>query len=287
MIGAKTRLLALIGHPVEHSLSPEMHNASFAAEGLDYVYVAFDVKPEDLPSAVRGAAALGFRGFNVTMPHKKAILPLLDDMDEGAQVSGAVNTVVVEESGLLRGHNTDGGGMVGACMEAGIRLAGKRVLLLGAGGVAAAIALAFGGEGIEELRIVNRSIEPARELLGKLRAAGLKKVEASSADALDEAAAGAKVIVNATSLGMRDGDPLPLPVAHLGGGKAVCDAVYRPGGETALIREARLRSARVVAGERMLLYQGVLAQRLWTGREPNVEAMDEAIFSARDRAARR
>src|SRR3712207_5927253 len=172
MISGKTRLLALIGHPVEHSLSPAIHNASFAAEGLDYVYVALDVKPEDLPSAVRGAAALGFRGFNVTMPHKKAILPLLNDMDEGVQVSGAVNTVVVEESGLLRGHNTDGGGMVGACMEAGIRLAGERVLLLGAGGVAAAIALAFGGEEIEELRIVNRSIEPARELLGKLRAAG-------------------------------------------------------------------------------------------------------------------
>jgi shikimate dehydrogenase len=286
MIGAKTRLLALIGHPVEHSLSPAVHNASFAAEGLDYIYVALDVKPEDLPSAVRGAAALGFRGFNVTMPHKRAILPLLDDVDEGARISGAVNTVVVEDLGLLRGHNTDGGGMVGACREAGIGLAGKRVLLLGAGGVAAAIALAFGGEGIGELRIVNRSIEPARELLGKLRAAGLKKVEVSSGDALDKAAAETEVIVNATSLGMRDGDPLPIPVEHLGGGRTVCDAVYRPGGETALIREARVRGARVVAGERMLLYQGVLAQRFWTGREPNVEAMDGAIPS-RDRGARR
>ena len=286
MIGAKTRLLALIGHPVEHSLSPAMHNASFDAEGLDYVYVALDVKPEDLPSAVRGAAALGFRGFNVTMPHKRAILPLLDDVDEVARISGAVNTVVVEDLGLLRGHNTDGGGMVSACREAGIGLAGKRVLLLGAGGVAAAIALAFGDEGIGELRIVNRSIQPARELLGKLRAAGLKKVEVSSGDALDEAAAETEVIVNATSLGMRDGDPLPIPVEQLGRGRTVCDAVYRPGGETVLIREARARGARVVAGERMLLYQGVLAQRLWTGREPNVEVMDGAIPS-RDRAARR
>jgi shikimate dehydrogenase len=278
-------LLALVGHPVEHSLSPAMHNASFAAEGLDYVYVALDVKPEDLPSAVRGAAALGFRGFNVTMPHKRAILPLLDDVDEGARISGAVNTVVVEDVGLLRGHNTDGGGMVGACREAGIGLAGKRVLLLGAGGVAAAIALAFSLERIGELRIVNRSIEPARELLGKLRGAGLKKVEVTSGDALGEAAK-TEVIVNATSLGMRDGDPLPIPVEHLGGGRTVCDAVYRPGGETALIREARVRGARVVAGERMLLYQGVLAQRFWTGREPNVKAMDGAIPS-RDRGARR
>ena len=285
MIGAKTRLLALVGHPVEHSLSPAMHNASFAAEGLDYVYVALDVKPEDLPSAVRGAAALGFRGFNVTMPHKRAILPLLDDVDEGARISGAVNTVVVEDVGLLRGHNTDGGGMVGACREAGIGLAGKRVLLLGAGGVAAAIALAFGLERIGELRIVNRSIEPARELLGKLRGAGLKKVEVTSGDALGEAAK-TEVIVNATSLGMRDRDPLPIPVEYLDRGTTVCDAVYRPGGETALIREARVRGARVVAGERMLLYQGVLAQRFWTGREPNVEAMDGAIPS-RDRGARR
>src|SRR5215203_5697798 len=192
----------------------------------------------------------------------------------------------LEDLGLLRGHNTDGGGMVGACREAGIGLAGKRVLLLGAGGVAAAIALAFGGEGIGELRIVNRSIEPARELLGKLRSAGLRKVEVSSGDALDKAAAETEVIVNATSLGMRDGDPLPIPVEHLGGGRTVCDAVYCPGGETALIREARVRGARVVAGERMLLYQGVLAQRFWTGREPNMEAMDGAI-SSRDRGVRR
>src|ERR687894_1415961 len=128
MISGKTGLLALIGHPVEHSLSPAMHNASFAAEGLDYVYVALDVRPEDLPAAVRGAAALGFRGFNVTMPHKRAMIPLVDDLDEGAGISGAVNTVVIEGH-KLRGHNTDGPGLVEACREAGILLGGRRVLL--------------------------------------------------------------------------------------------------------------------------------------------------------------
>jgi shikimate dehydrogenase len=276
MISGKTRLLALIGHPVEHSLSPAMHNASFATGGLDYVYVALDVKPEDLPSAVRGAAALGFRGFNVTMPHKRAILPLLDDVDEGALISGAVNTVVVENS-TLRGYNTDGGGLVEACREAGIELAGTRVLLLGAGGVAAAIALAFGCEGMGELRIANRSVEHAIELRDKLRGAGLKKVEVYPPDAPDQAAREAEVIVNATSLGMKDGDPLPILVEHLDEGRVVCDAVYRPGRDTALIREARKRGARVVTGERMLLYQGVLAQQLWTGRKPNVKAMDGAI----------
>jgi shikimate dehydrogenase len=276
MISGKTRLLALIGHPVEHSLSPAMHNASFATGGLDYVYVALDVKAEDLPSAVRGAAALGFRGFNVTMPHKRAILPLLDDVDEGALISGAVNTVVVENS-TLRGYNTDGGGLVEACREAGIELADRRVLLLGAGGAAAAIALAFGCEGMGELRIANRSVEHAIELRDKLRGAGLKKVEVYSPDAPDQAAREAEVIVNATSLGMKDGDPLPIPVEHLDEGRVVCDAVYRPGRDTALIRKARKRGARVVTGERMLLYQGVLAQQLWTGRKPNVKVMDGAI----------
>jgi shikimate dehydrogenase len=276
MISGKTRLLALIGHPVSHSLSPAMHNASFAADGLDYVYVCLDVDPDDLPAAVKGMATLKFRGFNITMPHKRAMIPLVDELDEGARISGAVNTVVIEDS-TLRGYNTDGGGMVMACREAGIELSGRRILLLGAGGAAAAIALAFGGEGIGELRIANRSVEHAIELRDKLWGAGLKKVEVYPPDALDEAARGVEVIVNATSLGMKDGDALPIPVEHLGEARAVCDAVYRPGRETALIREARKRGARVVTGQRMLLYQGVLAQQLWTGREPNVKAMDGAI----------
>jgi shikimate dehydrogenase len=276
MISGKTRLLALIGHPVSHSLSPEMHNASFTADGLDFAYVCLDVVPEDLPVAVAGLRALNFRGFNITMPHKRAMLSLLDELDEGARISGAVNTVVIEGSKLC-GYNTDGGGLVEACKEAGVEIAGRRVLLLGAGGAAAAVALAFGSEGVGELRVVNRSVEHAEELRNKLRGAGLKKVEAHPYDALDETAREAEVIVNATPLGMKDEDPLPIPAEYLDEGRAVCDAVYRPGRETALVREARERGARVVTGQRMLLYQGVLAQRLWTGREPNVKAMDAAI----------
>ena len=276
MISGKTRLLALIGHPVSHSLSPAMHNASFATENLDYVYVCLDVDPDDLPAAVAGLRALNFRGFNITMPHKRAMLPLLDELDEGARISGAVNTVVIDGP-TLRGYNTDGGGMVMACKEAGVEISGRKVLLLGAGGAAAAVALAFGGEGVGELRVVNRSVEHAVELRDKLYGAGLKMVKVYSYDALDEAARDAEIVVNATPLGMKDGDPLPVPVEYLDEGRAVCDAVYRPGRETALVREARARGARVVTGQRMLLYQGVLAQRLWTGKEPNVEAMDAAI----------
>ena len=276
MISGRTKLLALIGQPVGHSLSPRIHNASFAADGLDFVYVCLDVDPEDLPAAVRGAAALKLRGFNITMPHKRAMVSLVDELDEGARVSGAVNTVVIEDK-KLRGYNTDGGGMVEACREAGIEVRGRHVLLLGAGGAAASIAVALGGEGVAKLRILNRNVEHAEELSHNLGAAGIKGVEVYPAGAMEEAAADADVIVNVTPLGMRDGDPLPIPEEYLREGKAVCDAVYRPGRETPLVRRARERGARVVAGERMLLYQGVLAQRLWTGREPNVEAMSEAI----------
>jgi shikimate dehydrogenase len=276
VIGGKTRLLALIGDPVGHSLSPAMHNASFAAEGLDYVYVALNVRAEDLPAAVRGAAALGLRGFNVTMPHKRAMVPLVDELDEGAEISGAVNTVVIEGP-RLRGFNTDGPGMVEACREAGIALEGGRVLLLGAGGAAASIAAALCDAGAGRLHIVNRNPEHAAALAEKLRAAGKgAEIEVHPTGAPDGSVR-APIIVNTTPLGMEDGDPLPIPPEYLDGGTAVVDAVYRPGAETELVRQARARGATVVAGQRMLLYQGVLAQRLWTGRQPNVAAMDAAL----------
>ena len=276
MIGGKTKLLALIGDPVGHSLSPAMHNASFAADGLDFVYVSLKVGADDLPVAVRGAAALGLRGFNVTMPHKRAMVPLVDSLDEGARISGAVNTVVIED-GKLRGFNTDGPGMIEACGEAGVGLAGRGVVLLGAGGAAASIAGAFCDEGIGELHIVNRNPEHAGALADKLHEAGKKvEIEVHPTGALDGTVR-APIVVNATPLGMSDDDPLPLPLEYLDGKTALVDAVYRPGRETALVRQARERGATVVTGQRMLLYQGVLAQRLWTGRRPNVEVMDRAL----------
>lgn len=276
MISGKTKLLALIGDPVGHSLSPAMHNASFAAEGLDYVYVALNVGAEDLPAAVRGAAALGLRGFNVTMPHKRSMVELVDELDEGAELSGAVNTVVIEGT-RLHGFNTDGPGMIEACREAGIALDDRRVLLLGAGGAAASIAAALCDAGVGGLQIVNRNPEHAAALAEKLRAAGKEaEIEVHPTGALDGSVR-APIIVNTTPLGMEDGDPLPIPPEYLDRGTAVVDAVYRPGAETELVRQARARGATVVAGQRMLLYQGVLAQRLWTGHQPNVAAMDAAL----------
>ncbi len=277
MLSARTKLLGIIGHPVGHSLSPRMHNAAFAADGADYVYVAMDVVPDRLPAAVGGLAALGFVGFNVTMPHKKAILPLLDELDKTARLSGAVNTVVAGEEGL-RGLNTDGSGFVEAYREAGVSLVGRRVLILGAGGAAAAIAVAVLGEGASRLYIVNRTIERAEELRAKLSevARGVESL-VRPFDGVDKVAAEAEVLINATYLGMKKRDPLPLPAESLSAEKVVCDAVYLAGAETALIRRAREAGARTVSGERMLLYQGVQAQRIWIGREPNVKAMSDAL----------
>ena len=266
-------MLGVIGHPIAHSLSPRMHNASFAVTGLDYVYVPLEVRSDRLPTAVAGLATLGFRGFNVTMPHKVAILPLLDDVDAAAGISGAVNTVVVEGDRLL-GINTDGSGFLEACRESGIVLGGASVLVVGAGGAAAAIAAAALGAGADHLSLLNRSGWRAEGLRRRLEQAYPKaKISVYRPDEAEKAAEGADVIVNATYLGMKDDDPPPVPPGCLAEGMVVCVAFYRSGVETRLIRLARERGLPAVAGERMLLYQGVQAQRMWTGKEPDLEAM--------------
>jgi shikimate dehydrogenase len=204
------------------------------------------------------------------------MIPLVDELDEEARVSGAVNTVVIEASGL-RGFNTDGGGMVMACQEAGIELSGKSVLLLGAGGAAAAIAVAFGNAGVGELHIANRHVSRAAQLRDELHGTGMKRLAVHPFDAFEDEVPDAEIVINATPLGMKEEDPMPVPSGYVREGMAFCDAVYRPGTQTPLVRLAHERDIPVVAGDRMLLYQGVLAQKLWTGREPNVKAMDGAI----------
>src|SRR5215218_4625088 len=275
MLRTMARLLGIIGHPVGHSLSPRMHNAAFAHDGVDYVYVAMDVLPDRLTAAVEGLRALGFVGFNVTMPHKEAVLPLMDELDETARLAGAVNTVVLQDRGLfLRGLNTDGSGFVEACQETGVSLYRRRVLLLGAGGAAAAIAVASLKEGASRLYIVNRTVRRAEELQAKLLEAACEaEVLVYPCDQVGQVAEKAEILINATYIGMKVEDPLPLPAETLTEKKVVCDAVYRAGGETAFIRRAREAGARTVSGGRMLLYQGVQAQRVWTGREPNIEVM--------------
>ncbi len=209
-LSGETRLLGVIGHPIAHSLSPRMHNASFAATGLDYIYLPLDVRPETLATAVAGLGALGFRGFNVTMPHKEEILTLLDGVDAAARLTGAVNTVVVEGDRLL-GTNTDGPGFLEACAESGVAFAGARVLVVGAGGAAAAISAAVLGAGARHVGLLNRSAWRAEELRTRLaKAYPRAEISVYPADEPERAAQGAGVIVNATYLGMKDGDPPPV-----------------------------------------------------------------------------
>lgn len=283
MIDGETRLLGVVGYPVSHSLSPRMHNAAFeaeaarAGEAVEYVYVPLAVPPERVEEAVLGLRALGFSGANVTMPHKSAVLSLMDEVDNASRVAGAMNTIVVEEGGL-RGMNTDGGGFVEACAESGVGFEGRRVLLLGAGGAAAAVAVAVLQEGAEALELLNRTPARAEELRRRLAPVpGGGRVTVREPEAVAEASREAEVVINTTYLGMKAGDQLPIPESALREGLDVCDAVYRAGTETELVRRASEAGARAVSGERMLLYQGVSAQRAWTGREPDIEAMSRAL----------
>lgn len=275
-LSGETRLVGVIGHPIGHSLSPRMHNASFTVSGLNYAYVPMDVEPGTLMAAVGGLRALGFRGFNVTLPHKQAIIPLLDELDATAELTGAVNTVT-NEAGKLRGSNTDAGGFVEACREVGVRFPNTVVMMVGAGGAAAAIGAAVLGEGASELRIMNRTQRRAEALRDRLRAAFPERVVSVYVGDAEAVTAGTDAIINTTYLGMKDDDPLPVPARCFEPGMMVCDAVYRRGKETDFIRTARERGLRTASGERMLLYQGVQAQRMWTGREPAVAAMRVAL----------
>ena len=184
------------------------------------------MQPDRLPAAVRGLVALGLVGFNVTMPHKEAILPLMDELDTPASLAGAVNTVAVADEGRLRGLYTDGSGFVEACEVAEVSLSWRRVLIWGAGGAAAAIAVATLGAGAVRLYIANRTAGRAEKLRAKLSEAVLEPdVVIYPLDRAGDAAAEADIIINATYLGMKNEDPLPLPVETLAGEKVVCDAV--------------------------------------------------------------
>lgn len=281
-VSGGTRLLAVVGHPISHSLSPAMHNASFVSTGQDYLYVPLDVKPNNLTEAVRGLAATGFAGFNVTMPHKEAVTRLVDELDLTAEVSGAVNTVVIPPDGEpLLGMNTDGGGFIEAASEAGIAFRGKTAVFVGAGGAAAAIATAAIKSGCDEIRLVNRGRGRAERLAERLVERFAADVSVLGSDRISEAVHGADVVVNTTYLGMGDADDLPVPQGLIGPGIAVCDVVYRRDSATRLVRVARDAGCSVMEGGSMLLFQGVLAQRAWTGVEPDVAAMRDALRAGR------
>ena len=275
MISGRTGVLGVIGHPVAHSASPAMHNAALAATGLDYVYVAFPVPPEGAAHVGRAMRHLGIRGLNVTVPHKQAVLPGLDEIAPEARAIGAVNTID-HRDGRLVGHNTDAYGVLASLREGGLERLPPKVALLGAGGAAKAVlhALLSRGE-VEEVILLNRTASRAESLAEAMDGGGRVRV-APLAESGGVREAG--LVINATSIGMEpEAGVSPLgdgSVLH--DGMAVLDIVYKPL-RTRLLEQALAAGARALDGLGMLVHQGARSFEIWTGVRPPVDAMRRAI----------
>jgi shikimate dehydrogenase len=278
-ISGKTRVCGVIGDPIEHSLSPIMHNAAFEALGLDYVFLAFKVKPAYVADAVNGMRALNIRGLNVTMPHKKTVMANLDRIDLSAQIINSVNTVLNKEN-LLFGFNTDGVGAVKALRENGVELKGRKVLLLGAGGAARAIAYAMAKEA-DELTVLNRTVKQAQALTKLLEKTANKRIVVGSLSPEDiqQNLRDSDILINATSVGMKPHpDETPVPPKLLRSNLSVMDIVYNPL-ETKLAKDAKAAGAKVISGVEMLIYQGAASFEIWTGKSAPVEVMRKAALT--------
>lgn len=276
----KTKNLAVIGSPIGHSLSPAMQNAAIRAAGLDYAYVALPVLPERLEDGVRGLRALGFRGFNVTIPHKSAILPLLDEADEAARAIGAVNTVVCE-AGRLKGFNTDVEGFLGALAARRFSVEGKRVVLLGAGGAARAALYGLLRSGAAEVTLGVRNAPKARSLAEEFAQYGEVCALDWNEAAFEEAVRKAALVVNTTPLGMAPQTqampPVPWQAVHER--TVFYDIIYTPA-KTQFLQRAESLGCPTLNGEAMLVGQGAAAFRLWTGQEADFAVMTHALREA-------
>ncbi|MBI5814529.1 MAG: shikimate dehydrogenase [Nitrospinae bacterium] len=271
--------LGIIGHPIGHSLSPVMHAAAARANGLgpgEFSYERFDVKPDDLATFMRRFRDGAMTGLNVTVPHKVAVMELLDEIDHDAQAIGAVNTIV-RRGAKLRGHNTDVYGFIRSIAEnAGMTdLSYKKALVYGAGGAARAVARGLVNGGVESLAVVNRTCDTAREMVAKLGGgAGFSAMGFDETKSLIETVRGADIIVNTTSMGMEGGtDPEGVPpgAGHIRSGQLVVDIVYSPL-MTPLLKKAAAAGARTLDGLWMLIHQGGKAFEMWTGlRFPDKE----------------
>jgi shikimate dehydrogenase len=278
-ISGKTQVCGVIGDPIEHTLSPTIHNAAFNHLGLDFVFLAFRVKPADLENALRGMRGLGIHGLNVTMPHKSTVTAYLDEMDSAVKFLGSVNTIL-NRDGKLSGFNTDGVGALKALRENGAELSGKKVLLLGAGGAAKAIAFSLAQE-VGELAILNRSAEKAMELAKALGRMFNRKVVAGalSSDAIEANLRNSNILINATSVGMKQNLSQSLVAPQwLRSDLTVMDIVYNPV-ETKLAKDAKAASAKVISGVEMLIYQGAASFEIWTGLSAPVDVMRKAALN--------
>ena len=278
-LDSHTILYGVFGDPVRHSKSPIMLNRAFEFAGLNAAYAAFHILPGTLKDAVAGIRALQFRGVNVTIPHKIEVMSYLDEIDEGARVIGAVNTIV-NDNGRLIGYNTDGIGYVRSLKEeTGVELKGRKVLMIGAGGAARGVGYALAKEGIEHMYIENRTREKAEELAKSM--SSFCSVSAIGMDEADRVCEEAVLIVNNKSVGMYPNvDEVPMDTSLIRAGTVVSDLVYTPP-LTRFLREARdLRGATIHSGLGMFIYQGAYAFEYWTRQPAPIEAMREAVVQS-------
>jgi shikimate dehydrogenase len=277
----QSELTACFGQPVAENPTGAMQEAAFRALGLNWRYLTIEVPPARLADAVRGARAFGFRGFNLTIPHKVAVIGHLDDVVPDAALIGAVNTVRTE-GGRLIGESTDGKGFLrGVRVDAGLDPRGRRVVVLGAGGAARAIAAELALAGAADILVVNRSRERAEAMVSDLAARAGAPIRRESWEGVWRVPAEADLLVNATSIGLYP-DVNAMPPVDLAGAAPhllVCDAVFNPP-ETRLLAAARARGLRVLDGLSMLVYQGVIGFRLWTGQDPPEAVMKDALRGA-------
>lgn len=275
--------LAIFGDPVAHSASPPMQNAALKSRGLEAQYVRILITPEELPATLSNLSTAGFLGVSLTIPHKQAALPLMNEVTREARIMGAINTIVLHDEKLL-GHNTDGPGLSAAIREEfGIPLRDLRVLILGgAGGAGRAITVQCAIEGCPSITIANRNPTKGESLATEIHQSLGKEVTSIPLEAEDlrTALSSVDLIINATPLGMKTGDSSPLSEGLLSSHHLIYDTVYS-GGETALLRQSIEVGARCANGFSMLLHQGVLQNALWFGETAPLETMREALSALR------
>ena len=280
MISGKTKICGLIGDPIEHSMSPAMHNAAFKNRGLDYVYLPFRVAKTRLGEAILGIKALNIRGLNVTIPHKVSVIPLLDELDPLAEKIGAVNTII-NNDGVLKGYNTDAHGFLRAMLEQDIEPDGKSIVMLGAGGASRAISFILAERGAN-LVILNRQLELdwAVKLGNSISRTFGREVKALELNEQNLAPVlrKANILVNTTSVGMSPNtNETPIPARLLESDLVVFDIVYNPV-KTKLLTEAESAGAKAISGLEMLVWQGALAFEMWTGLTAPLEIMRKAAI---------
>jgi len=277
----KAELVGVLGYPVAENPTGVMQEAAFNAVGLNWRYLNIEVKPADLADAMRGVRAFGMKGINLTIPHKVAVMPYLDEVAPDAQVIGAVNTVRREGDRLI-GENTDGKGFLrGVRQDAGVDPRGKRVVMLGAGGAARAIATELALAGAAEILVINRTPERGQTMVADLKKNTGANVAFEVWRGTYRVPADVDVFVNATSIGLYpDVDALPdVDLSGAQSGMLVCDVVFNPP-ETRLLQAAKAQGLPVLDGLSMLVYQGVIGFELWTGREAPESVMKAALKRA-------